>query len=230
MTRPGSGHPPGGATSHHPSSARFVLAAGLLALGIGDVAVIDLVLLPRTFGSPSSTRPTVILRPQIPPLPAPQGEDAERSEAGEGPPIAAAPPAPAPLPATRGEGAERCEAGEGPGEGPPAAEQFPDLLFARNTTWLSPESRETLDRVADALKEDPARGVALHGHTDNVGPPDLNRSLSRARARRASLYLRAHGVEPARIDIQGFGSDRPVEGEPTPAARARNRRVEIAVH
>jgi outer membrane protein OmpA-like peptidoglycan-associated protein len=84
--------------------------------------------------------------------------------------------------------------------------------------------------VADALKEDPARGVALHGHTDNVGPPDLNRSLSRARARRASLYLRAHGVEPARIDIQGFGSDRPVEGEPTPAARARNRRVEIAVH
>jgi outer membrane protein OmpA-like peptidoglycan-associated protein len=184
-----------------------VLAVGLLALGIGDVAVIDLVLLPRTFASPSPAHP----------------------------------PAPAPLPATRGEGAERSEAGQGPGQGPspsespipavpPAAEQFPDLLFARNTTWLSPESRETLDRVADALQEDPDRRVALHGHTDNVGPPDLNRSLSRARARRASLYLRAHGVEPARIDIQGFGSDRPVEGEPTSAARARNRRVEIAVH
>jgi outer membrane protein OmpA-like peptidoglycan-associated protein len=217
-----------------------VLAVGLLALGIGDVAVIDLVLLPRTFASPSPAHP-----PAPAPLPATRGEGAERSEAGQGPPIAAAPPAPAPLPATRGVGAERSEAGGGPGEGPgegpppsespipaepPAAEQFPDLLFARNTTWLSPESRETLDRVADALQEDPARRVALHGHTDNVGPPDLNRSLSRARARRASLYLRAHGVEPARIDIQGFGSDRPVEGEPTSAARARNRRVEIAVH
>ncbi len=213
MSAPGYAHPPGGATSHLPSSARFALAAALLALGLGDLAAIDFLLLPRTFATTSGNRPLASVRPHPAPHPA---------------------PLPTPLPATRGEGAERREAGEGPpGETPPApapaVEELPDLLFAINTTWLSRTSRETLDRVADKLAGDPTRQVVLSGHTDTLGAPDVNRALARARARRASRYLQAHGVDPGRIETRSFGSTRPRTGESTAADRARDRRVEIAI-
>ena len=108
-----------------------------------------------------------------------------------------------------------------------AEHEFPHLLFARNTTWLSPEAREILAHLAATLAENPGRRVVFGGHTDNVGPEDLNRALSLARARKSGQWLEGRGIDPERIEIQGFGSTRPVAGDRSPEGQARNRRVEI---
>jgi outer membrane protein OmpA-like peptidoglycan-associated protein len=209
MTEPGPAHPPGGALRHPSASARFVLAAGLLALGIGDLAVMNLVLLPRYLAARQGPREQLLARARrvaalvsaSTPAPSPAVTPPAAPEPSSPPSPAAAPPS-------------------------PGNEPFPDLLFAINASWLSQASRQTLDQVAEALGQDPDRRVVLKGHTDTSGAADLNRALSRARARRAARYLRAHGVAADRIEIHSYGAARPVEGEMT---RARNRRVEIAV-
>jgi outer membrane protein OmpA-like peptidoglycan-associated protein len=105
--------------------------------------------------------------------------------------------------------------------------EIPHLLFARNTSWLSPAAKEILGWVASTLIENPSRRAVISGHTDDVGPEDLNRVLSVERARRCGRWLEGHGVDPERMEIQGFGSTRPVGGDRSPEAQVHNRRVEI---
>jgi len=138
------------------------------------------------------------------------------------PPVAEAPPPPAPVPLPTAEVAPTEVAS------PSLADiAFPHVLFARNTSWLSPVAKEVLDRLAATLAENPSRRVAIGGHTDDVGPEELNRALSVERARRCARWLEAHGVDPERMDIQGFGSTRPVGGDRSPEAQVNNRRVEL---
>jgi outer membrane protein OmpA-like peptidoglycan-associated protein len=237
MTEPGPAHPPGGALRHPSASARFVLAAGLLALGIGALAVMNLVLLPRYLAARQGPREQLLARARrvaalvsaSTPAPSPAVTPPAAPEPSSPPSPAAAPPPAAPVLATAEPLAAEPEANQPEAAAAPPSsgnEPFPDLLFAINASWLSQASRQTLDQVAEALGQDPDRRVVLKGHTDTSGAADVNRALSRARARRAARYLRAHGVAADRIEIHSYGAARPVEGEMT---RARNRRVEIAV-
>lgn len=231
MSRPGTAPPSGAGQAR--SSARIALAVVLLVLGVGDLAFISFVLVPlaaaeddgRLHASALPRGPGQRLSGvmAVPPPPAPTGDaggvegGAQDSQASPATPkpaaLVAAPPAPV------------AKAG---GEKVPP-EDFPDLLFAINTTWLSRPSRDTLDRVAEALAANPERRVVLSGHTDGAGDPEFNRALSRERAQRASRYLRARGVEPGRIEIQAFGAKQPVEAAATGEFHSRNRRVEIRV-
>jgi len=153
--------------------------------------------------------------------------------AGKPPREPTLPPAKAPevRPAVADETAAPGSAAASPSEGAREAgtQGFPDLLFARNATWLSPLSRATLRKVTEVLTLDPERRVVLSGHCDTVGDPEFNRWLSLARARRASRYLQEKGIAPTRIEIKSFGAAQPVEGESPSGIQARNRRVQIAV-
>lgn len=200
MMAPGYAHPSGsagGATAQLSSSTRCALAAGLLLVGVADLAAIDLELLPRYVGD--ATRVAQVL--PVPPAAI------EPSRPAFTPPAV---PAPAP-----------------PTMAAKPAPRFANLLFGRNASWLLPAARETLARLAATLAEQPSRRVAISGHTDNSGPEVLNRALSLDRARRCGHWLEDRGVDPARIEIQGFGSSRPLVVDRTPAAQAHNRRVEI---
>jgi outer membrane protein OmpA-like peptidoglycan-associated protein len=208
---------------------RFVLAAGLLLVGVGNLAAIDLVLLPRYLagaarvGSPPPPSPPAAATPRaelpvvLPPPSSPLAEAPSLAEPAQ-PPSIEAPTAEAPA-------AEVPASAPAPGD--LAEPAFPHLLFASNTSWLSPAAREILARLATALAENPSRRVLLGGHTDNVGPEDLNRALSVERARKCGRWLEGRGIAPERIETQGFGSTRPVAGDPSAEAEAHNRRVEI---
>lgn len=204
----------GGTTAQLSTSVRHALVVVLLVVGIANLATIDLVLLPRYLGEtarvdlPHPVQPLVAVTPVVlPPV---------------SPPLAEAPPPPAPVPPPSAEVA--------PTEAalPTLANiEFPHVLFARNTSWLSPMAKEVLDRLATTLAENPSRRVVISGHTDSVGPEELNRALSVERARRCGRWLEGQGVDPERMEIQGFGSTRPVGGERSPEAQAHNRRVEL---
>ena len=64
----------------------------------------------------------------------------------------------------------------------------------------------------------------IEGHTDAVGSRASNVALSRRRAQSVADFLISMGVPRSRIDVQGFGPDRPLPG--TGRTSPQNRRVE----
>ena len=64
----------------------------------------------------------------------------------------------------------------------------------------------------------------IEGHTDAVGSRAGNVALSQRRAQSVADFLIAMGVPRSRLDVRGYGPDRPLPG--TSGASAQNRRVE----
>jgi outer membrane protein OmpA-like peptidoglycan-associated protein len=103
------------------------------------------------------------------------------------------------------------------------------VFFRQGQYALLPASYPELDRLAAALRENPAVRIEIRGHTDNVGDPRLNRALSEHRAQVVANYLMREGVAEGRITHRGFGGTQPVRGNDNEADREQNRRVEFVV-
>jgi OmpA-OmpF porin, OOP family len=102
------------------------------------------------------------------------------------------------------------------------------ILFATAKAALQPESRPVVREIADALKAHPDLKILIEGHTDNVGDPASNLTLSQARADAVKAALVSQfGADGGRITTQGFGDTKPVADNATAEGRAQNRRVEI---
>jgi outer membrane protein OmpA-like peptidoglycan-associated protein len=99
--------------------------------------------------------------------------------------------------------------------------------FASGRSTLSPTSRPILDRVAEALVNNPTVKVEVQGHTDNSGSAANNTRLSQARANTVRLYLISKGVDGSRVTAVGYGPTQPTVPNTTAANRAQNRRVEL---
>lgn len=90
---------------------------------------------------------------------------------------------------------------------------------------LKPESYPELDRVVEFMLHKGAR-IEIAGHTDNVGNPKSNKSLSLRRAQACRDYIVSKGVDPERIEAVGFGDEKPIAPNDTPENRSKNRRIE----
>ncbi len=99
------------------------------------------------------------------------------------------------------------------------------VFFATNKATLTPESSESLDKVATSLIANPGVNLEVAGHTDNTGTAKYNLKLSDARASAVMNYLISKGVSPATLSAKGYGLTEPVESNDTPEGRAKNRRV-----
>lgn len=102
------------------------------------------------------------------------------------------------------------------------------IYFDTNQATLKPESKPTLDEIAQLLAADPALKVHVVGHTDNQGGLDSNMSLSKRRAEavRAAL-ISEHGIAAERLAANGVSYLAPVASNADEAGRAKNRRVEL---
>jgi OOP family OmpA-OmpF porin len=101
------------------------------------------------------------------------------------------------------------------------------LVFRSGSAELGPGPYETLVALAGFLNDDPARRVALVGHTDASGGLAGNTALSRARAASVRDRLMAeYAVPAAQITADGVGYLAPRATNKTEDGRARNRRVE----
>ncbi|MGQ9486495.1 MAG: OmpA/MotB family protein [Armatimonadota bacterium] len=106
-------------------------------------------------------------------------------------------------------------------------------LFDLGSADLKPSARQVLDRVAEVLRAVP-NPVLIEGHTDNLPIRTVqypsNWELSAARAARVLRYLVQKGGIPAeRLIAVGYAETRPLVPNSSPANRAQNRRVDIAV-
>lgn len=102
------------------------------------------------------------------------------------------------------------------------------IYFDTAKTDLKPESKPSLDQVAQFLKDEPSLKIHVVGHTDNVGGMDSNMALSRARAAAVvSALVKQYGVPASRLNAAGVGPLAPVAPNDSDDGRAKNRRVEL---
>jgi outer membrane protein OmpA-like peptidoglycan-associated protein len=102
------------------------------------------------------------------------------------------------------------------------------ILFATGKAIVQPESRPVLKEIAKTLKEHADLKILIEGHTDNVGSPASNMTLSDARAAAVKAALVADfSADGARITTRGLGDTKPAAPNATAVGRAQNRRVEV---
>jgi chemotaxis protein MotB len=107
-----------------------------------------------------------------------------------------------------------------------------DILFASGDAQVADRARPVLDRVAAILAGLP-NSIRVEGHTDDVPIRTVaypsNWELSAARAASVVHLFMTQGVDPARMEISGFGQYRPKAPNASSAGRDQNRRVVIIV-
>ena len=102
------------------------------------------------------------------------------------------------------------------------------ILFETGKAQLQPESRPVLKEIAATLKQHPELKILIEGHTDNVGTPASNLTLSDARAAAVKAALVSDfAIDGGRITTKGLGDTKPAVPNTTATGRAQNRRVEI---
>jgi outer membrane protein OmpA-like peptidoglycan-associated protein len=94
---------------------------------------------------------------------------------------------------------------------------------------LNQHNRELLSRIAGILLVSKGYGLSIFGYTDDVGTAEYNQQLSLRRAAALKDYLTHAGIDPAIINVKGYGKTSPLDESATNEARAKNRRVEIAL-
>jgi OOP family OmpA-OmpF porin len=104
------------------------------------------------------------------------------------------------------------------------------VTFATGSAELTPEARRALQPLGRALASAdlaPYR-FRIEGHTDTVGSPAANRSLSERRAASVRDYLSTNfGVGADRLESIGLGDTALEVQTPPQTAEIRNRRVKI---
>jgi len=101
------------------------------------------------------------------------------------------------------------------------------INFETGKSTINPDSAQTLDTAAAALKAAADLRVEVGGHTDNVGTPEANLKLSQERAQAVMAALVTRGITAARLTAKGYGQTAPVADNRTEEGRGKNRRVEL---
>ncbi len=158
------------------------------------------------------------IRPVAPSAPAP----AEPAPAAA--PVARRPVTAASAPATR--------AAQPPAATAAAAAASVNLTvqFANGSAELTPAAVHTLTELGRALSSSSLSSYRfrIEGHTDTVGAPEANKTLSEHRAQAVVTFLASRfGIDTSRLDAVGLGEDGLLVQTPAGTAEPRNRRVQV---
>ena len=104
-----------------------------------------------------------------------------------------------------------------------------NILFEQGKAVISKSSTPELEKLLEAMQDNPNMKIEVSGHTDNTGSAVINAKLSSDRAKAIVDYLVNKGIETTRMTYRGFGSEQPVADNATPAGRSKNRRVEFKI-
>ncbi|MEO8167580.1 MAG: OmpA family protein [bacterium] len=101
------------------------------------------------------------------------------------------------------------------------------INFETGKSIIKPESQKIVDQIAEMLKGNSSLKVGIEGHTDNVGTPASNKTLSESRAKSIMNAVTDKGIDKSRLSAKGWGAEKPIGDNKTEEGRAKNRRVEI---
>jgi len=101
------------------------------------------------------------------------------------------------------------------------------INFDTGKAMIKPESGPIIEQIASLLKDNVDLNLSVEGHTDNVGTPQSNKTLSEQRAKAVVAAVVELGIDAGRLTAVGWGQEKPVADNRTEDGRAKNRRVEI---
>ena len=103
------------------------------------------------------------------------------------------------------------------------------IQFDFDRATLKPQNKELLSKIAGILLTSKGHHIFVYGHTDDVGSEEYNQQLSERRAKVVHDYLVESFIDPTVVTSEGFGKSSPLVEGTSKEARAKNRRVEIAI-
>jgi OOP family OmpA-OmpF porin len=101
--------------------------------------------------------------------------------------------------------------------------------FQLDSAVIAIESAPILEKAYQLLATHPKLSVEISGHTSADGDHERNLHLSLERAEAVKAYLVGRGIDGARIQTVGHGSDLPIGDNKTDEGRRLNRRIEFHV-
>lgn len=103
------------------------------------------------------------------------------------------------------------------------------LSFQLGSADLTPQAIEEAKVFAESMKRPELAGMKfrIEGHTDSQGGRAYNLDLSQRRAQAVADYLQTLGVSADRLEVRGYGFDKPLRGYS--AGAQENRRVEAVL-
>jgi len=108
---------------------------------------------------------------------------------------------------------------------------YPEITtfeFAKDE--VKPEAKASLQHLSAILNDFGRINFVINGYTDNVGPDDVNQSLSQRRADNTKAEFVTNRVDAGRMTTHGMGSKNPVSTNGTDEGRQANRRVEFLMY
>jgi peptidoglycan-associated lipoprotein len=97
------------------------------------------------------------------------------------------------------------------------------VFFAFNSSEITSEGREILQRQAEWLRRYPNVTITVEGHCDERGTREYNLALGARRAQAVKDVLVASGVPASRLATISYGKERPIVLGHDEAAWAQNR-------
>jgi peptidoglycan-associated lipoprotein len=103
--------------------------------------------------------------------------------------------------------------------------------FKFGQSKIPADMQAQIDQLVTQLKANPNGAyIEIEGHTDNVGPKDVNYKVGLDRAEAVKRYLYENQQIPLhKMNVISYGEEKPVAPNKTRDGRAQNRRVVIKV-
>ncbi|WP_026802853.1 OmpA family protein [Aliarcobacter lanthieri] len=103
------------------------------------------------------------------------------------------------------------------------------IIFERRSVELTPDSKNSVKKIADILNRYDSYKIEIGGHTDSRGNKELNKQISQDRANSVKSLLESFGVESSRITAVGYGNEKPIAKDDKDGLSEINRRVEFII-
>ncbi|NOD76464.1 MULTISPECIES: OmpA family protein [unclassified Ruegeria] len=101
------------------------------------------------------------------------------------------------------------------------------IAFEPGSTTIASDSRDTVNQIADILRDCGPIRLEIQGHTDSQGREEMNQQLSQARAQSILNELRGRRIPTSSYTAVGYGETQPIADNDTEEGREENRRIEF---
>lgn len=104
------------------------------------------------------------------------------------------------------------------------------VYFTTDSSDLTPEARQTLQKQAQWLNQYPQFTITIEGHADERGTREYNIALGARRATAVRNFLSRTGVNRSRIRTISYGKERPVAVCDDISCWSQNRRAQTVLN
>ena len=101
------------------------------------------------------------------------------------------------------------------------------INFEPGSAQITRDAADTLDKIAERMKECSDFEMEIGGHTDSQGREEMNLDLSQKRAEAVIAALMSRRVLTGNLTAVGYGETVPIADNGTEEGREENRRIEV---